>query len=53
MSKKKTLKLDVPFVVIFALLILLYSFWWAAQSWQACGKLHSNVVAQYICLQNN
>jgi hypothetical protein len=36
-------------MIAFMVVSVVVGVWWIPQKWQACGRLHDNILAQSIC----
>ena len=36
-------------MIAFIVVSVVVGVWWIPQKWQACGRLHDNILAQSIC----
>jgi len=48
-NESTTMKMTIPWLLIPVLIMVAISVWWIPQQWQACGRLHDNILAQVIC----
>jgi hypothetical protein len=40
-------------LILFALFGIISAVWFLPQKWEACGKLYSNGLAQWMCFSSN